>query len=330
MEETTPTQTELFEAIELGAMMREIRENLGHDLPEVAESLRIRLVYLEAIESGRLNDLPGNAYVSGFLKSYSNYLGLDGEKIVRQFKIAEAEIGSRPPLILPSPVDEGRLPTALILLVAAVIAAAAYGGWYHLSSRGGDPTETVAKLPDDLSARLKGAANQRVPAPAQVQLDESIDAGTVAGPASSASVVNPTGAVSPQQMTESAETRPALVQGSELNPQTASSPSPSAAEQPVSHILSGDSADTNRIVVRAISDSYVTVRTSDNQPLFSRLMRTGDRYDVPSGSDLFLETGNAGVLRITVDGKLMPSLGPIGKVRRNIPLNAESLMSGAN
>ncbi|NBP73306.1 MAG: hypothetical protein EBU57_09155 [Alphaproteobacteria bacterium] len=70
MNATTPAQTEEFDATELGAMMREMRENLGHDLEKVADDLRIRLVYLEAIETGRLGDLPGNAYVSGFLRAH--------------------------------------------------------------------------------------------------------------------------------------------------------------------------------------------------------------------------------------------------------------------
>ena len=47
-----PTETESFDAAELGAMMREMRENLGHDLASVASDLRIRLVYIEAIEAG--------------------------------------------------------------------------------------------------------------------------------------------------------------------------------------------------------------------------------------------------------------------------------------
>ena len=85
-----------------------------------------------------------------------------------------------------------------------------------------------------------------------------------------------------------------------------------------------------RIVVRATADSYVAVRTSDNQPLFSQLMRRGDSYEVPSGADLVLETGNAGGLQITVGGKRAPSLGPVGEIRRNIPMDAEKLLKGIN
>ena len=49
-----------------------------------------------------------------------------------------------------------------------------------------------------------------------------------------------------------------------------------------------------------------------------------------SGADLLLETGNAGGLQITVGGKRVPSLGPTGQIRRNIPLDAEWLLSGVN
>ena len=43
MNGTMPTESEKFDAAELGAMMREMRENLGHELSAVAEDLRIRL-----------------------------------------------------------------------------------------------------------------------------------------------------------------------------------------------------------------------------------------------------------------------------------------------
>ena len=283
MKAKKPTETESFDAAELGAMMREVRENLGHDLDTVASDLRIRLVYLEAIEAGRLNDLPGNAYVSGFLRSYSDFLGLDGNEIVRRFKMAGAEISSQPQLHLPSPVEEGRLPTGSILLVAAVIAAAAYGGWYYLSAAGKGPIETVASLPKELSGLVDGAKNQS--AVKQMAPDASA-------------------------------------------PASGTSSSDAAIE------TSGDSADradgSVRIVVRATADSYVAVRTGQNEPLFSQLMRPGDSYEVPSGADLVLETGNAGGLQITIGGKRAPSLGPVGQIRRNIPLDAEKLLRGLN
>ena len=146
MNATMLTQTEEFDATELGEMMREMRENLGYNLETVSADLRIRIIYLEAIEKGRLEDLPGNVYVSGFLRAYSDYLGVNGEEIVHQFKMAGAGInGTKRSFIFLRRSTRAVLPTALILLVAAVIAAGAYGGWYFASSQGGTRTKPLPK-----------------------------------------------------------------------------------------------------------------------------------------------------------------------------------------
>jgi cytoskeleton protein RodZ len=59
----------------VGAELRGVRERLGWKLSDVAEGLRIRLPYLEAIERGELSALPGAAYQTGFVRSYSQALG---------------------------------------------------------------------------------------------------------------------------------------------------------------------------------------------------------------------------------------------------------------
>src|SRR5262249_61207999 len=63
--------------IGVGELLRLTRERLGHELETVANQLRIRLSYLEAIEEARFRDLPGTTYAVGFVRSYADYLGLD-------------------------------------------------------------------------------------------------------------------------------------------------------------------------------------------------------------------------------------------------------------
>ena len=55
------------DATRVGAELRETRERLGWSLADVAGNLRIRYVYLSALEEGRVADLPGIAYAVGFL-----------------------------------------------------------------------------------------------------------------------------------------------------------------------------------------------------------------------------------------------------------------------
>ena len=59
------------EARSVGAELAAARERLGWSLPDIAAHLRIRQPYLAAIEQGRLEELPGNAYALGFVRTYA-------------------------------------------------------------------------------------------------------------------------------------------------------------------------------------------------------------------------------------------------------------------
>lgn len=146
--------TDRYDAVDVGAQLREARILLRRSLPDVARDLRIRHVYLLAIEEGRLEDLPGIAYQTGFLRSYGNYLGLDGARLAEDLKEARDASGEQDPLQVFSPIDEGHLPTRSILLLAALLAVAVYGVWYFVSNTEGDPVERVAALPDRLAGLL--------------------------------------------------------------------------------------------------------------------------------------------------------------------------------
>ena len=83
-------------------------------------------------------------------------------------------------------------------------------------------------------------------------------------------------------------------------------------------------------MVRATADSWVEVRSGDQDPMLSKVLHAGDVYEVPSLPGLKLATGNAGGIEIVVNGRAMPLLGPMGAVRRDVALNAESLLARAS
>ncbi|WP_192499051.1 helix-turn-helix domain-containing protein [Skermanella pratensis] len=139
----------------VGDVLRSRRLALGYDLQEVAVALRIRFAYLEAIEEGRFSDLPGATYVSGFLRTYAEHLGLDPQMVLRRFKEeSSGALSAKPELYLPKPVPEGRIPGGALLLVAVLLAGAAYGGWYYVNSTGRDLVDLVPELPDRIATAL--------------------------------------------------------------------------------------------------------------------------------------------------------------------------------
>jgi len=86
--------------------------------------------------------------------------------------------------------------------------------------------------------------------------------------------------------------------------------------------------DAGRIVIRATADSWVQVNDRNGSLVMTRVLRPGDSYRVPDAEGLELVTGNAGGLRIFVDGDEAPPLGAPGTVLRDIPLDAERLRAG--
>ena len=87
----------------------------------------------------------------------------------------------------------------------------------------------------------------------------------------------------------------------------------------------GEGNADSRLLLRATQDSWVQVRGSDDSLLMTRVLNPGDVYRVPNREGLVLHTGNAGGLRVYVDGKPVRSLGDSGEVRRNVALNPEKL-----
>src|SRR5512132_133020 len=128
--------------MQVGALLRTCRLRAGLDLTEVAQSLRIRRPFLEAIESGRFEALPAPAYALGFVRCYAEQLGLDAEEIARRFKSEIADPGAGAPLHFPLPIT-------------------AYATWYITSSHRIDTAHIVSPVPDRLEQLLKapGAAS---------------------------------------------------------------------------------------------------------------------------------------------------------------------------
>lgn len=71
---------------DLGALLRQAREERGLTLEDVQETTKIRKRYLEAIESGDHSVLPGTFYLRAFVKNYCEAVGLDADEVLRLYQ----------------------------------------------------------------------------------------------------------------------------------------------------------------------------------------------------------------------------------------------------
>ena len=69
----------------LGERFRAAREARGLTVSDVAEHIRIRSVYLSAIEDENWAAIGAPVYTRGFLRTYARYLGLDPEEMVADY-----------------------------------------------------------------------------------------------------------------------------------------------------------------------------------------------------------------------------------------------------
>jgi cytoskeletal protein RodZ len=84
---------------EIGGSLREARLKRGLTPADVQKAIRIRDRYLQALEEERWELLPGDAYVKGFLRTYADYLGLDGSLYVEEYNSRFSHPEEQPQLV---------------------------------------------------------------------------------------------------------------------------------------------------------------------------------------------------------------------------------------
>ncbi len=70
---------------EIGNSLRAARERQGLGYPEIELATKIRAKYIRALEEESFTSIPGDAYIRGFLRTYADYLGLDGDVYVDEY-----------------------------------------------------------------------------------------------------------------------------------------------------------------------------------------------------------------------------------------------------
>lgn len=70
---------------EIGNSLREARLRQGLELPQVELATKIRAKYIRALEEEQFEILPGGTYIKGFMRSYAEFLGLDGQLYVDEY-----------------------------------------------------------------------------------------------------------------------------------------------------------------------------------------------------------------------------------------------------
>ena len=157
----------------IGEILKNTRLDKGLSLEQVEEATSIRKIYLAAIETGDYAKIPGDVFTKGIIRTYGNYLGLNGPELVTLYKAACA--GVDPEEIKPAEIrttskisvaphlkpqkNSSNIFTYLLSFVLLVIIAAA--GYIFLFSSSDQPENIVTPKRAEQAAAAKA---QKTPA----------------------------------------------------------------------------------------------------------------------------------------------------------------------
>jgi cytoskeletal protein RodZ len=108
----------------IGAFLRHEREIRQVSLEELVQQTRIPLRMLQRIEDDRFDELPGEVFTRGFLRSYARALNLDADKVLSTYADGrKAEPPTPAPLLasIQTPERGRRFGIAIALVILAIL-----------------------------------------------------------------------------------------------------------------------------------------------------------------------------------------------------------------
>lgn len=347
--------------LRLGDLMRGERATLGKSLLDVQRELKIKATYIAAIENADVAAFETPGFISGYVRSYSRYLGMDPDwafaKFCREanFEVAhgmsaaassvsmaakrarKADSDSRDPIASPSvsftPLGESFLsrvePGAVgsLAVLVALIGAIGYGGWSVLQE-----VQRVQLAPVDRApvvvAEIDPLGNVKADAPlvrSAPEVGEQVATGG-ATPDPLDRLYRPQALDVPVL---TARDGPIAAIDPRQNGAMASAVEGAVASAVVGEETVQVVADvTPGVEVLAVRPAWVQVKAADGTVLFEKILDAGERYAVPPLEQAAsLRSGNSGSVYFVVNGQTFGPAAPGANVVKNVSLGVEALMA---
>ena len=154
----------------VGEVLHRARLQYRLTLEQAEAGTRIKAIYLDALEKGDYDRLPGKVYVVGFVKSYSDYLGLDADEMVKLLK-KQANIATpKPAQIFPVATEDQKVPSKKIVLISTGILVFILILW-NISHPTGS-SDSIPAVPKELAQQMTVPENPPEAAEAAVTATE--------------------------------------------------------------------------------------------------------------------------------------------------------------
>ena len=274
----------------IGEFLRAVREHKGQTLDELAKSTRIRRAYLLSIEDGDRSSLPSRPFAIGYVRSYAQALGIDGDAAAARFKRETPEVAE--PFHDPIGIahDKPKRSPLIIAVIGLVLSGVVL---WNVVQR--------ATVQEDRDTGGMPAAAEPAPGAHPTGGPVAIGAATPA-PASQGLPE----AYLPPGLPMADGSKAPLVQAS-VNPNAAAAQIPTVFTP--KGAVYGAPAGTNAVVVlQAIKPSSLIVRGGGGAVYFARQLAAGEAFRVPAGEGLTADVADPAAFALYVANQ---SKGPL-------------------
>jgi len=283
--EKTDLENRFFEEL------KRTRESKGLRLEDIARRYRIRLSFLESIESGRFEDLPEPVYTKTFIKTYAGLLGVDAGPILAKYaKHIEQTLP-------PAPTEE----KAAAELKGPDAGKAALSWLGMLGSRVGWTFLALAVVIALGIYAFQDRPEKPVPAKTTVREETRL-------PEKPAEAKPPEAPPAPQP-----EAAPPPVQEQAAAPEPKKPQAPPPAEKTEPPPAAPPAAGPLSLTIEATEAAWVQVK-GDKSSAVQRLLQAGEKVSVEAKEKITVDLGNAGGVQITFQGRSLGSPGKRGEV----------------
>jgi helix-turn-helix protein len=152
----------------VGTILREARNRRKVELSEVEAATRIRFRYLRAIEDEEWDVLPGGVYTRGFVRTYASFLGLDGDRLVSDYRESVEPWHRSADAPQPQPegtgASDGPRGAALAGLVVVAVVAVAVIAIVAIPGGGGGGSSPVGHRHETAARQAKPEVKPTAPA----------------------------------------------------------------------------------------------------------------------------------------------------------------------
>lgn len=264
------------------------RESRNISLAQIAADTHISLHYLQSLEEGRFNDLPGGMYNRAFLRAYCEILDLDQSEMLRRYESEVLPFSSKP-LKTKSPISRSiKIPPLIIWSLMLLISATSI----FLNRKWIFPV---------FSPYFSGSSGMQdhdippsQPKPALVVAPVSPSNSTIA-------TADPTlienGSPASAQLQQSPE-------ATKIQPENPATAAGSAAKSTVPAFL---------LEIVGKEKCWISIN-SDGSSVFSRTIQPGEVQSFNAEQKLLVIVGNAGGISLKINGKMAKPLGKSGEV----------------